>query len=159
MVAELRKILSLCPNNQDVHYFIKWILHHENFTYKKIETTMKNCKICKKEIKAEKDYCSVECLTEIKAEKDYCSVECFTEWLSTTEGDMFLNEMVSRNTTWYKIQIKQHRNKIKLFEESLKELEIELLEKVGETEFNSLMSELENEVDEESDYKIGRAHV
>jgi len=98
---------------------------------------MKNCKICKK---------------EIKTEKDYCSVECFTEWLSTAEGDMFLDEMLSRNTTWYKIQIKQHRNKIKLFEESLKELEIELLEKVGETEFNSLMSELENEVDEESDY-------
>jgi len=98
---------------------------------------MKNCKNCKK---------------EIKTEKDYCSFECFTEWLSKAEGDMFLDEMLSRNTAWYKIQIKQHRNKIKLFEESLKELEIELLEKVGETEFNSLISELENEVDEESDY-------
>ena len=93
---------------------------------------MKNCKICKK---------------EIKTDKNYCSIECFNEWLSIPEGNIFLDEILSRNATWYKIQIKQHKDKIKLFQESLKELEIEFMEKVGETEFNSLMSEIENEVD------------
>jgi len=83
---------------------------------------------------------------------EQCSIENIMNYLNSPEGEIFLDEMLSRNITWYKIQIKQHRDKIKLYEESLKELEIELLKKVGETEFDSLMSELKNEVDEESDY-------
>ena len=80
-----------------------------------------------------------------KEYRDVCSNECFMKYIDTEDFQKSLDECLNFDDKWYKLQIKQHRNSIKMYSEGLKKLEKDLIDKIGQDNYNSFIKDLENE--------------
>ena len=96
---------------------------------------MTNCKFCGKQ-----------------TENNYCSNECMTNWIKSDDFDKEMVEYLGLfNDDWYKLQIKQNKQKIKLYSESCQDLETQLIYRIGQDKFNEFLKELETTSNEEGD--------
>jgi hypothetical protein len=96
---------------------------------------MTNCKLCGKQTK-----------------ETFCNKECWINWVNSDSFDKEMDDYLGFFTDdWDKLQVKQHKQKIKLYSETCLDLETELIARIRQGKFDKFIQELETNSNEEGD--------